>query len=151
MLTVQFAPAARVAGDKGQVLVWAKSPVVAILDIVIGPVPVLESVTVWAALVAPTIWFVNVRFAGAKLAPGTVPVPLKLIVCGLPGALSVMVTAALRALAAVGANCTLMMQLPPAATLAPQVCVWTKSCVFAPVIVIVRLRVEPPPLVSVAL
>jgi hypothetical protein len=48
----QLAPAARVPP---QVLLWAKSPLLAIDLIVSGPVPVLLSVTVCAALVVPTI------------------------------------------------------------------------------------------------
>jgi hypothetical protein len=49
--------------------------------------------------------------------------------------LSVIVTAALRAPVAVGVNVTLILQLAPAATLAPQVFVWLKSPLFVPVIV----------------
>jgi hypothetical protein len=150
ILTVQLAPDAKVAGGTGQVLVWAKVPVTAIPDTVNGPVPVLESVTVWAALVNPTFRLVKVKLVGATLAAGTVPVPLMLIVCGLPAASSVIDTAALRAPVAVGAKVTLMVQFPPAATVAPQVPVWAKSPVLAPVIAILAmLRVAPPLLVSV--
>jgi hypothetical protein len=49
--------------------------------------------------------------------------------------LSVTVTAALRAPVAVGVKVTLILQLAPAATLVPQVFVWLKSPLFAPVIV----------------
>jgi hypothetical protein len=47
-------------------------------------------------------------------------VPAKLTVCGLPVALSVMVTEAARFPGAVGVNVTLMVQFPPAATELPQ-------------------------------
>jgi hypothetical protein len=47
--------------------------------------------------------------------------PLKLTVCGLPLALSVMASDALRVPVAVGVNVTLIAQLDPATTLLPQV------------------------------
>jgi hypothetical protein len=50
-----------------------------------------------------------------------VPVPVKLTVCGLPLALSVMVTAPVRDPAAVGVKVTLIVQFEPAATLVVQV------------------------------
>ena len=57
-LMVQLAPAASVLELLGQVLVWEKSPLLVplrpILLIVKAPVPLLVSVTVWAALVVPT-------------------------------------------------------------------------------------------------
>jgi hypothetical protein len=51
---------------------------------------------------------------------GAIPVPVKPIVCGLPEALSVMVTAALRVPVADGAKTTLMVQLAFGAIDAPQ-------------------------------
>ena len=73
-LMVQLALAASVDGLMGQLLVWAKSPllvpVTAMLAMVTDVVPVLESVTVWAALVVPTCWLANVREVGDRL---TVP------------------------------------------------------------------------------
>jgi hypothetical protein len=57
-LIVQFDPAARVLDPLGQVLVWAKSPLLVplklILLIVRAALPLLVKVTVWAALVVPT-------------------------------------------------------------------------------------------------
>jgi len=50
-------------------------------------------------------------------------VPVRLTVCGLPVALSVMVTEAVRLPGAVGVNVTLMVQLLPANTELPQVLV----------------------------
>ena len=43
------------------------------------------------------------------------PMPLRGTICGLPGALSVMLSAAERVPDAVGLNVTLMLQLAPAA------------------------------------
>ncbi len=53
--------------------------------------------------------------------------PVKLIVCGLPGASSVTVTAPLLVPVAAGVNVTLIVQLAPAATLLPQVLLSAKS------------------------
>jgi hypothetical protein len=89
--------------------------------------PVLVSVTICAALVVFTCWLTNVKLNDDRLTVGAgiaVPVPLSVIVCGLPVALSVMVTAAVRVPSAVGANVTLMVQFPLfAATELPHVLV----------------------------
>jgi hypothetical protein len=71
--------------------------------------------------------------------------------CGLPAALSVMVTAAEREPAAVGVNVTLMVQLPLlAATELPQLFNCVKSPMFAPVTLIpVMFSAAVPVLVSV--
>ena len=63
----------------------------------------------------------------------TVPVPVRLTVCGLPAALSKMLTDAVRVPAAVGAKVMLIVQLPPTATELPQVVVSGKSPGLAPV------------------
>src|SRR5581483_4804265 len=52
---------------------------------------------------------------------GVPPVPVRLTVCGLFGALSNTSSVAVRVPVAAGVNVTLMVQLPPAGTLAPQV------------------------------
>jgi len=55
------------------------------------------------------------------LATGSIaPVPLKLAMCGLPGALSVTVIVAVRVPVAVGANFTVIAQEAPPATEFPQ-------------------------------
>jgi hypothetical protein len=71
----------------------------------------------------PTTWLAKVRLVGEMLTAGAVPVPVRLTVCGLPVALSVRVTAALRDPLAVGLKVTLIVQLAPAATLDPQLLV----------------------------
>ncbi len=55
------------------------------------------------------------------------PVPVSETVCGLPVALSVMLSAPVLVPVAVGRNVTRMAQLAPAARLEPQVLVWEKS------------------------
>jgi hypothetical protein len=60
------------------------------------------------------------------------PVPVRFTLCGLPVALSVRVTFAVRVPLAAGVKVTLIVQLPPAATLDPQLLVWAKSPGFVP-------------------
>lgn len=70
--------------------------------------------------------------------------------CGLPVALSTILTVAVRAPTADGVNFTLILQLAPAAKLAPQVVVRTKLVLCVPVIVIlVIVSVAVPLLVNV--
>jgi hypothetical protein len=68
-----------------------------------------------------------------------VPVPVSATICGLPVALSLSVSVALLVPVAVGVNVTLMAQIAPAATLDPQVLVWAKSPLLAPVIVMLLM------------
>ena len=72
---------------------------------------------------------------GERLAEDETPVPLRLAVWGLPAALSLTVRVAVRVPVAVGVNVTLIVQLPPAATLDPQLLVWAKSPLLVPVMV----------------
>ena len=84
---------------------------------------------------------------------GTTPVPLSATLCGLPAALSLMLTAPLRAPEADGAKVTLMVQLAPAANvlgLMGQVLVCAKSPALVPVTeMLVIVRAAVPLLVSV--
>ena len=116
-LIEQLAPATRLAPH---VLVWAKSPglvpVRLTLVIVSGAVPVLDNVTVCAALVVPTVWLPNVREVGVAEATGPVPVPLRATVCGLVGSESAMDNVAALAPIAVGLNATLTVQFEFAGT-----------------------------------
>ena len=64
---------------------------------------------------------------------GVCPVPETLTVCGLFPASSVIASVAVRVPLALGVKVTLMVQLPPDATLLPQVFVCPKSPAFAPV------------------
>jgi len=61
-----------------------------------------------------------------------VPVPLRLVDCGEPAALSVTERAAVKLAAETGLNVTEIVQLPPAASDVPQVLDWEKSLEFAP-------------------
>ena len=67
---------------------------IAIPVIVNVVVPTLVSVIVFAALVVPMATVPKLRLVGDSFA--VVPVPLNVTFCGLPAALSVMLSAALR-------------------------------------------------------
>src|SRR5205807_2157813 len=96
------------------------------------------------------------RLVGLRLTAGldaVVPEPLKATVCGLPLALSVMVTLALLEPVAVGENVTLIVQEAPAASvleLLGHVLVWAKSPALVPVRpMLLMVRAAVPLLVSV--
>ncbi len=74
-----------------------------------------------------------------KLRPVIAPDPLRVTFCGLPIALSVIVTFADRFPAAVGVKVTPMLQLAPAATEPPQLFVWAKSPLLVPVTAILLM------------
>src|SRR6266481_61113 len=110
-LIVQDDPAATVVV---QLLVCEKSPVAIMLLTVKLAVPVLVSVTGAAALVIPT----------------NTPVPLIGTLCGLPAALSVILTVDDRLPVLVGLKVTLIVQLAFAARDEGQVLVSEKSAVL---------------------
>jgi hypothetical protein len=92
----------------------------------------------------------KVSDGGARPAVGAETIPVKLMVCGLKAALSARLTPALSALVWLGVKVTLIVHLAPTATLEPQVLVWAKSALLAPMIVkLVKLKAATPVLVSV--
>ena len=113
-----------------QVFVWEKNvePVIVMLLMLSAVLPVLLRVVV---SVFPTV--PKLRLAG--LNSTTVPVPVRLTVCGLPAALSVIDSVPVRVPLCVGLKVTLMVQLASAARLEPQVFVWLKSS-FAAILAI---------------
>jgi hypothetical protein len=113
--------------------------------IVSGPFPVLVTAKVWAGLVRFKDSVPKLRLVGETLKPGTMPVPARLTVWGLPGALSLIVRVPLRAPTAVGVNVTLIVQVPLAATV-PQLLVWEKS---PDVLILDTVTEEVPVLVKV--
>jgi hypothetical protein len=106
-----------------QLLVWAKSPVVAIPVMLNGPLPVFFTVAGSAGLTVPTSWEPKIKVAGVRLTAGMPPVPVSGSWWGLPGALSVIVTAPVRIPVAVGVKVTLSVQKPAGAILAGQLSV----------------------------
>src|SRR6516225_1916386 len=109
--------------------------------------PMLVSV-VLRFLPAPTP--TTPKYSVAGLSSTTVPVPVKLTCCGLPGALSVIDNIAVRDPGCVGLKVMLIVQLAPGATELPHVLVWAKSPGSAPVNpTLVILSVTVPGLFSV--
>jgi len=96
-------------------------PVSARLVMLMAALPVLLRVAVCTALVVPTDWLPKTRLVGERPSTAAVPVPERLTVCGLPLALSVTLTEAVRLPLAEGVKVTLMVQLAPAATELPHV------------------------------
>src|SRR5260221_11184998 len=93
------------------------------LSMVRAALPLLVSVTVRTSLVVLTCWCPKLKLVGLRLTAGAdavVPLPLKATDCGLPDALSVIITLALRLPAAVGGKPPLMKQATPAPTSALQ-------------------------------
>src|SRR5207248_1505888 len=123
-LILQAVPAARLPLPTGQVSAeMVKSPELVppstTLENVTGLLPVFVIWTLCGLLVVPVFCAPKVRLTGLKLRVKVPiwPVPLSVIVCGLPVALSVTVMDAERAPAAVGEKVTLMAQFAPAARL----------------------------------
>jgi hypothetical protein len=81
-----------------------------------------------------------------KLTVGLLPVPVRLTVCGLPAALSEMVTVAVRLPAAAGVNVTLIVQFSSAGSELPQVEVSANSAALAPVTAMLVKSKVPLPL-----
>ncbi len=101
-----------------QALSTPKSPgLAATLEMVTAVSPVLVKVTVVGRPEVPTNWPGNVTPIGDNLTTGPkIPVPLRLTVWGLSGALSVIVIAPAIVPVVLGVNTTLMMQLAATAT-----------------------------------
>jgi hypothetical protein len=92
------------------------------------------------------------KLVGERLTAGAVlvPVPERLTVCGLPEALSVRVTAAVRVPLAAGVKATLIVQVAPAAKLDPQLLVSAKLLPLVPeTAMLVTLKAALPVLVRV--
>ena len=86
-LTLQLLPEVR---DE-QLVVSAKSPVAVTLLTLTAVVPVFVTVTVWPTLVVPTVAVPRFRLPAERVT-AALPVPLRLTVCGLFGALSLNVS-----------------------------------------------------------
>src|SRR4051794_30301181 len=100
-----------------------------------GAVPEFRRTEVFAAVDAPTGVAENAMLDGGKVAAGEVPVPLRVTTCGLPVALSVIETVAVRAPPAVGLNDAEIAHEALGARVAGasgQSFVWAKSLAFAP-------------------
>jgi hypothetical protein len=87
------------------------------LVIVTGTVPVLLTVTVFAALVVFTAWFEKATEAGDTVYVGTMTLPVSGIDCDTAGAATVILSVWLMTsgFVEVGRNVTLMVQVAPTA------------------------------------
>ena len=115
---VQLLPAPT---DEPQLLLSMKSP--GFVPPLVTPVmpkavvPTLVSITVCAGLVTPTLVVGKVKLVADNFT--SLPTPVKLTVCGLPLALSVMATLPVRAPLAVGVKVSDRVHLAPAKTELP--------------------------------
>ena len=119
MLIEHFVPAAK---DAPQVFVSPKSPVTAMLVIVIPTDSLFVRFATLGALVVPVNCPLNVIVVGATTTAMT-PVPERFRVCGLLLALSVKVSVPVLLPVAIGVNVTLIVHFAPAATDVPHVLV----------------------------
>ena len=78
----------------------------------------------------------KVSEVGLRETAGAVPVPLRVAVWGVPGALSDTDTEAVLVPVVVGVNVTLIVQDAPAASELPQLFIWAKSELLVPVMLI---------------
>jgi len=134
----QLAPPASVAP---QVLVSAKFvalvPPMLMLVILTAVLPVLESVSVWAAEVVPTGVVGKVRFPAES--ETTVPVPANVAVCGELAALSATEIEAAKLAAEAGVNVTAIAQVVAVASALGQLVVSAKSVGLAPVMLMLLM------------
>lgn len=148
-LIVQVPFAGSVEGLMGQLLVSEKlvtrEPVIDILEIDTEELPMFVTMMFCGGLDVPLARVPKFRLVGEKLI--TVPVPVRVAVWGLLGALSETVTVPVNAPALLGTKTTLMVQLPLAARLLGQLLVWVNGPVVATLVMVAALV---PVLVSVA-
>ena len=112
----------------------APVPVTLMLAIESVAEPVLVMVTNADPLAVPIFMVGHERPVADSFTSGiAMPVPLRANDCGVPPPLSLMVTAAVNAPAAVGAKCPWIVQLAPAARLVPQLFANINEVASAPV------------------
>jgi hypothetical protein len=133
------------ANVAAQLFVWLKSPVAADIEmLLIAPLFAVKTIDCDALVVFVT-WLANVKeLCESPSAGGNTPVPLRLIVCGLPAPDEVMLIAPVRVPAAIGVNVTVTVQVAFCASVAVQLFVCEKSPVAAE-----RAMLLMPPLFAV--
>ena len=92
------------------------APPIVTVETVRFAAPLLVTVSVCAALGAPTSWLPKSRLAAESVKAEAMPVPLTGMMCGLPAASSVIFTDAVRFPAAEGLKVTVAVQLAPGAS-----------------------------------
>jgi hypothetical protein len=122
------------------------------LEMVSGVLPRFVSVTVFRELL-PTSCAPKLSDVGERLTAVPVPVPVRLTVCGLLAALSLIESVAVRLPVAEGVKVTLTVHAPLGVTVAPEQVspLLAKSLAFVPLIVTVEMvRLAVPVLVTVS-
>jgi hypothetical protein len=113
------------ASDAPQLFVWAKLealvPVIAMLEIVTAPLPVLLTVTVSGAEVTVSAVLGNVTDAGLNESAVLVPFPESAVCWGGFGPSSLKFSVAEKEPTVCGVKTTFRLQVAPAASVAPQV------------------------------
>jgi len=125
--------------DNVQVGAGLTTGAIAQLKFTVPPKEPVDSSAIVKLAVDPgfIVWETGEPEAAPKLKfGGAVATPDKATVCGLPGALSLIIRFAVREPAAVGVKVTLTTQLPPADNELPHLLVWEKSELFAPVMLV---------------
>jgi hypothetical protein len=122
-LMVQVAPAATL---DPHVWVAAKSPLAVTEFTASATAWLFFSCTLRAADVEPTVCAGKVRLAGLNVT-GSMPVPSSATLCGDPGAFVLTRAEPVLVPAAAGVKVIVSLHLPPAASVAPQLCVTAKS------------------------
>jgi len=118
----------------------AFGPEIAKLDIVRFPAPVSVNVTGIGLLVVATVWLLKLTLPGLIPIDGTTPAPDIVSKCGLPVALSTNCKVADRAPVAEGVNVTLIVALPPGATvIGSGLALYAKSPGKAPMMVMLEI------------
>lgn len=131
------------ATEDPHVLVWAKSPVATMLEMVRAVERLLLRVTTIVALVVPMVVLPKLRLIGASLT-GTTPMPAKAIVWGVLLAVSLRTTEPDEAPVVLGEKLMLIVQRAAAFRVLPQVLVSAKLPVAA---MLEILKVDVPVLV----
>src|SRR5208282_288314 len=125
--TTLIVQAALAASVLGQLLVWAKSPEVWMLERFKVALPVFVSDTGCTTLDWLSVTFPNATVLGDTASRAATPVPDSVTECGLPAALSETVRLPLRVPSAVGVKTTVIVQAAPADRVLEQLLVWLKS------------------------
>jgi hypothetical protein len=136
LMAIVQVPPTPILGEQGVFEVRVKSaasvPEIVTLVMLTAASPVLVTTNDWLVVFVLIITLPKFRLAAETLTFSLTPLPLRGTVCVLPVA-SVTVRVAVAAPAAAGAKVTEITQLASPASDDPQVFVWLKSAVFAPI------------------
>jgi hypothetical protein len=146
--TEQLEPAARLVPQLFEVTTKSAAllPLIETVLMVRVPVPEFLRLTLWVLELVKSSVVGNVKDIGDRETAGAVPVPLRLVVCGLSLALSLTDKLAVRAPVALGVKVSVIVQAPLAVKVAGQLLVCAKSAALTPVMKIELMARAPLPL-----